>query len=61
MLIVVYLIFICFLDFLLHHKIGSYVTNLHNIIVAVPKFVPDPIFEFDVHNKQGHDSRNNVL
>ena len=26
----------------------SYVTNLHNIIVAVPKFVPIPISEFDV-------------
>ena len=38
-----------------------YITNLHNIIVAVPKFVPIPISEFDVHNTQGHDSRNNVL
>ena len=38
----------------------SYVTNLHNILVAVPKFVPIQISEFDVHNTQGHDSRNTL-
>ena len=38
----------------------SYVTNLQNIILAVPKFVPILISEVDVHNTQGHDSRNNV-
>ena len=61
MLIVVYLIFFMLPWFSVETQNRfSYVTNLQNIIVAVPKFVPIPISEFDVHNTQGHDSRNNV-